>query len=89
MKSKNIKSLKKLRLRKKAISRQIEECEEIMLEDYAALTQPVSNFVHSMGENEFNSDMHFNRGFFKFALNVKRMVDMVRLGIAVYKDYKK
>lgn len=89
MKSKDIKSLKKLRSRKKIISRQIEECEEIMLEDYAALTQPASNFVQSMNNIGFDSNFLFNSGFFKFALNAKRVVDMVKLGIAVYKDYKK
>jgi len=89
MKSKNIKSLKKLAQRKKQIKREAEACEDLMLENYAILPQPVSNFVHTVQNKEFDSDMQFDGGLLKLALNAKRLMDMARLGIAVYNDYKK
>ena len=87
MKNENIKSLKKLALRKKAIEKEIKECEESIMDNYVALTQPVSNFVQSVCDNKNEDNPRFEGGIYKFALNTKRVVNMVRLGVAVYRDY--
>jgi len=89
MKGKGIKSLKKLTLRKKTIEKEMKECEELIIDNYVALTQPVSNFVQSVCSNSPENNPHVEGGIYKLALNGKRIVDMVRIGIAVYRDYKK
>lgn len=88
MKDNKIRSLKSLMRRKESVARELQECEEQITNDYMALTQPVSNLVHSFQRNEYDGDLPFN-GVYKFALNAKRVVDIVRLGASIYNDYRK
>ena len=88
MKSKNIRSLKKLRQRKEQILTKLAKCEEQITDDYLALTQPISSLIHSTHDAECNEDLPF-AGVHKLVLNSKRVVDILKLGISVYNDYRK
>ncbi|NDV46998.1 hypothetical protein D0T49_08050 [Paludibacter sp. 221] len=88
MKNKNIKSVYDLKRRKEKLVKEMSKCEEQMMDDYLALTQPVSDVIHSFQDNEFNNEVPL-QGVYKLALNAKRVLDIVRLGASIYNDYKK
>lgn len=88
MKTENINSLKALKRRKERVVKEMGRCEDRLMDDYQAMTQPVANLVNSVREGEYDGGLPLD-GMYKFALNAKRVVDMVRLGVSVYKDYRK
>lgn len=88
MKSNNINSLDDLIKRKKNVRKEMLACENQMVDEYYAFAHPVSNLVHLI-QNKKNNRSFVASGFYKFALNTKRVMDIVRLGTSIYNDYKK
>ncbi len=87
-KNENIDSLKALKMRKMRVARELNRCEDRLMDDYIAMTQPVTSLVNSVRNGEYEGDLPLD-GMYKFALNAKRVVDMFRLGYSIYKDYRK
>lgn len=86
MKDLNIRSLRQLRRRKYAIVRQVRMYEEDFQED-------MYNLMHPFGEtgrfSETNCDTSSYTGVSRIAVNVIRVIDMARLGVSIFKDFRK
>lgn len=87
-KHETIDSLKALRLRKVRLAREINRCENRLEDEYLTLTQPVTHLVHTVQSGEYDGSLPLD-GLYKFAVNAKRLADMVRIGAAIYQDYRK
>ncbi len=87
-KHETIDSLKALRLRKVRLAREINRCENRLEDEYLTLTQPVTHLVHTVQAGEYDGSLPLD-GLYKFAVNAKRLADMVRIGAAIYQDYRK
>ena len=88
MKDLNIRSLGQLKRRKRAIRRQTREFEYEFEENIYNFTHPFSSpRLAEMLENDLDSS--HNSGIAKIIVNGRRLVEIVRLGTNIFKDFKK
>ena len=85
-----IDSLKSLRRQKSKINRKLKRCEVEIVEDYYELIHPFAkgNLVSFVG-GEYNELPSPVSGVYKFVLNARRFVEIVKMGKSIYMDYKR
>lgn len=84
----NIRSLDELRQRKYEVRRITREFEEDIVDDFYSLTHPFSNIQSSFRIFKDLSPS-YNRGIVKLIVNGRRLIEMVKLGTSIIRDFKK
>lgn len=88
MRDLNIRSLNELKKRKRAIRRETRELEYEFEENVYNFTHPLSNpRLAEMFESDLSGSRH--SGISKFIVNGRRLIEMVKLGTNIVKDFKK
>lgn len=92
-KSKNspkIDSLQSLRKRKAKVKRKLARCEAEIVENYYDLVQPfAAQNLASFAGGEYDELPASVSKVYKFVLNAKRLTEIVRMGRAIYLDYRR
>lgn len=88
MNTEPIRSLKTLKQRKVRLAREMARCESRLSDGCHALTRHSTRAFRTVRTAPADDNLPLNN-LYRLTLNIKRLVDMFRLGMAIYRDYRK
>lgn len=89
MRDLNVQSLRQLRRRKYTVKRKIREFEYDFEENIYSLTHPFSGHRFAeMLENDLDGS-YSNSGISKIIVNGRRLIEIAKLGVNIFKDFKR